>query len=257
MAIIGAILGDIIGSVYEFEEPEDSSSCELFPTGAEFTDDTVMTLAIKKAVIKGKDYDKMMRQLGNLYPDCGYGAHFMKWLHSDNPQPYKSCGNGSAMRVSYIGEHFETMDEVHRQARATALPTHNHPEGIRGAVTEAICVWMAKGGASKQEIYDYVLERYPAEKYPYAISHSMEEFKDIYTWDPLCQGSIPFAMRCFYESEDFESFMRNVLSVNCDADTIGAIGGAVAWEFYHGSGFDEEAILKKYLDDTLLELVYA
>ena len=135
------------------------------------------------------------------------------------------------MRVSFVGEYYDDFDEMQLEAKATAAVSHNHPEGIKGAVVTATCIMMAKHGKSKQEIYDYVLREYPPEDYEYSIAYSLEELRPRYRWNETCQGSVPAAMRCFFESTDYESFMRNVISLNCDTDTFGAIAGGVAEDY--------------------------
>mgnify|MGYP001491002436 CR=1 FL=1 len=253
MAVTGAILGDIAGSRFEFYKPEnlDYLHCPLFDENHEFTDDTVMTLAVKKAIREKLDLTETIREVGRHYPDCGYGGHFVQWLFMEDPKPYNSYGNGSAMRVSFVGEYYEELADVIRVAEETAAVSHNHPEGIKGAVVTAVCIWMARHGKTKQEIYDYVAGQYPDGKYSFGIDKDMEYLARHYTWDVTCMTSVPVAMRCFYESDSFESFMRNIFRLDCDSDTLGAIGGAVAEEFYHGAGFDPEPILRKYLDQRL------
>lgn len=261
MAVKGAVLGDILGSQYEFGRPEnlDWKNVDLLTEGkARFTDDTVMLLAVKKAVLEGKDFTETMVKLGRKYPDCGFGGHFYRWVNGPDHEPYNSWGNGSAMRVAFVGEYFEDYDEMQRMAAKSAEVSHNHPEGIKGAVVTAGCVWMAKHGKSKEEIFSYVLKEYPKEKYPYSIAYSLEEMRPRYRWDVSCQGSVPAAMRCFYESHDYESFMRNIYSLPCDSDTFGAIAGGVAEEFYGGFGnVEAEKILKEYLTGELYEILTA
>ena len=255
MAVKGAIIGDILGSPYEFRRIRDYDWKTVPLTrnpAARFTDDTVMTLAIKKAILEGLDLTETMVEVGRRYPNCGYGESFYNWVNGDDHTPYGSYGNGSAMRVAFIGEYFDDYDEMQRMAEASAVVSHNHPEGIKGAVVTATCIWMTRHGKSKQEIYDYVLSEYPPESYEYSVAYSLEELRPRYKWNETCQGSVPVAMRCFFESTDYESFMRNVISLNCDTDTFGAIAGGVAEEFYHGFGeLDAEKILEKCLDDYL------
>lgn len=253
MAIIGAILGDISGSQYEFDRPKDFDwiNCELFTEKCTFTDDTVMSLAVKMAIDTGRDYAECMRALGKEYPYCGFGGMFYNWVLDDNSKPYGSYGNGSAMRVSYVADAFTDLSDVQREAEKTALVSHNHLEGIKGAVVTATCIWMAKNGKSKQEIYDYVLSEYPVEAYPWSIAKSLEEIRDDYKWNETCQGSVPVAMRCFYESDSYISFLRNVFSLPCDTDTLAAIGGGVAEEFYGKTGLKNEKIMEHYLDQRL------
>jgi type I restriction enzyme M protein len=260
MAVKGAVLGDILGSQYEFNRPRNLDWKEvplisgLRPIS--FTDDTVMTLAIKKAIAEGNDLVATMVDVGRRYPDCGYGGTFYRWILGSDHSPYNSWGNGSAMRTAYIGEAFEDYDEMQKKAAEVAAVSHDHPEGIKGAVVTATCIWMARHGNTKQEIYDYVLENYPKDEYEYSIGYTLDEMRPRYKWDVSCQGSVPAAMRCFYESTDYESFIRNIYSLHCDSDTFGAIAGGVAEEFYHGFGsVDADKILKKYLTKELLEIL--
>lgn len=259
MAVTGAVLGDISGSQFEFNKPHnvDYRHCGLFTENCTFTDDTVMTLAVKKAITEGLDLTRTMQNLGRYYPDSGYGGKFYKWVFSRYPKPYNSFGNGSAMRVSFVGEYYEDLKDVMAAAKKTAAVSHNHPEGIKGAVVTAVCIWMAKHGKSKQDIYDYVLEQYPAEDYEFGIDKDVGYLEKHYSWDVTCMNSVPAAMRCFYESDSFETFMRNIFRFDCDSDTLGAIGVAVAEEFYHGVGFDADQILKKYLDQRLYRILKA
>jgi type I restriction enzyme M protein len=255
MAVKGAVLGDILGSQYEFNRPKDLDwiNCPLISgLPMSYTDDTVMTLAIKKALVEGKDLVGTMVDVGRRYHDCGYGGTFYRWILGPVQKPYNSWGNGSAMRTSYIGEAFDDYDEMQKKAAEVASVSHNHPEGIKGAVVTSTCIWMARHGKTKQEIYDYVLEQYPVEDYQYSIGYSLDEMRPRYVWDVSCQGSVPAAMRCFYESTDYESFIRNVFSLPCDSDTFGAIAGGVAEEYYHGFGsVNADAILETYLTKYL------
>ena len=257
MAIIGAILGDIAGSQYEFQRPKnlDWKKCGLFTDNCYFTDDTVMTLATKLAVKNNIPFADSYRKLGRKYPNAGYGGMFDSWLRWNDEKPYNSFGNGSAMRCSYIGEHFNTKKEIIEWATKSADCTHNHPEGIKGAVVTSMCIYMARKGASKAEIINYVKRQYPMDFYKYSVEYELDEYRDTYRWDVTCQGSVPVAIRCFLDSEDYESFLRNVYSLPCDMDTLCAIGGGIAEEFYHGTGFDEEWLLKNYLDEDLYKIV--
>lgn len=257
MSIVGAILGDIAGSQFEFDRCEDPDKCELFTKQCDFTDDTVMSLAVKYAIDNKIPFADAMRSIGQQYQFCGYGGRFYSWIFSQSPRPYSSFGNGSAMRVSFVADYYEDLKAVQKAAKETAMPTHNHPEGIKGAVVTATCIWMVKNGKSKQEIYDYVLSEYPVDGYEYSISKNIEELIPVYKWNETCQGSVPVAMRCFYESDSFESFLRNVFRLECDTDTLAAIGGSVAEEFYKGTGFDNEKILNAYLDENLLGILRA
>lgn len=259
MSVKGAVLGDILGSQYEFGRPDDLdyANVPLIIDGkASFTDDTVMTLAIKKAILENRDLTEVMVEVGRHYPSCGYGGNFYSWVLGDVHKPYNSWGNGSAMRVAFAGEYYEDFDEMQQMAAATAAVSHNHPEGIKGAVVTATCIYMAKHGKSKQEIYDYVLAEYPTDKYKYSIDKDLNTLRKTYVWTEKCCDTVPAAMRCFYESEDYESFIRNIYSLPCDSDTFGAIAGSVAEEFYGGFGeIDADDILKNYLSDELYEIL--
>lgn len=260
MAILGAVLGDILGAQYEFDRPKDldwQNVPLLGDHGVGFTDDSVMALAIKKALDEDLDLVETMVDVGRCYPFCGYGGRFYYWIHEDNHAPYNSWGNGSAMRVAYVGEFYDDYEMMQEMAAKTAKVSHDHPEGIKGAVVTATCIWMARHGKSKEEIYDYVLKEYPAERYPFSIDKDMEYLRKHYKWTEKCSDTVPAAMRCFYESTDYESFMRNIFSFECDSDTFGAIAGGVAEEVYHGFGdLDAEGIVKEYLSEELKGILF-
>lgn len=257
MAIIGAILGDIAGSRWEFGRPSDLDweHINLFTDDCFFTDDTVLTVATKYALLNNIPFADAYHKFGNDYPNCSYGGSFDTWLNFDNKEPYNSFGNGAAMRVSPVVDLSNTHAQVISRADFSAKCTHNHPEGIKGACVTAVCGWMAKSGASKKEIEEYASKQYPNDEYRFPVSISLKELREKYRWDATCQGSVPVAIRCFLDSEDYESFVRNVLSLTCDTDTLCAIGGGIAEEFYHGTGFDEKYLLKRYLDENLYGIV--
>lgn len=260
MAILGAVLGDILGAQYEFDRPKDLDWKNVPLLGENiigFTDDSVMALAIKKALDENLDLVETMVDVGRHYPFCGFGGNFFHWILGEDHRPYNSWGNGSAMRVAYVGEFYEDYDLMQEVATKMAAVSHDHPEGIKGAVVTATCIWMAKHGKSKDDIYDYVLAEYPSESYPFSIDKDMEYLRENYIWTEKCSDTVPAAMRCFYESIDYESFMRNIFSLDCDSDTFGAIAGGVAEEFYHGFGeLDAEGIVKKYLTEELREILF-
>lgn len=259
MSIVGAILGDIAGSRWEFGRPKDLDweHIELFTDDCFFTDDTVLTVATKYALQNNVSFADAYHKFGNDYPNCSYGGSFDTWLHFNDKEPYNSFGNGSAMRVSPVVDFTETKDAVLWEATQSAMCTHNHPEGIKGAYVTALCAWMAKVGASKKEIKEYANKEYSSYKYIFPVSMSLKELREKYRWDVTCQDSVPVAIRCFLDSEDYESFIRNVLSLPCDTDTLCAIGGSIAEEFYHGTGFDEDKLLRRYLDENMYEIVKA
>lgn len=251
MAIKGAILGDIAGSQFEGMRCDSPQTCELYNENCEFTDDTVTTLAIKYAIDNNVAFKDSLKLICKDYPNCGFAGMFKRWVFSDNDQPYGSWGNGSAMRVSYIGEHFDDLEEVKQKAKESAECTHNDPEGIKGAIVTAVCIWMAKHGKNKEDIFEYVLAEYPPEQYEYSIDMDLDYLEEEYEWDVSCQGSVPVAMRCFYESDSYESFLRNVFRLECDSDTLACIGGGVAEEFYHGTGMNDDELLERYLTEDL------
>ena len=244
----GAIIGDIVGSKYEFR-PIKTKDFPFVSRGCEFTDDTVMTVAVARALLKawevavqGGDASfkailvQEMRELGCRFPGAGYGAMFDGWLGDGSPRPYNSYGNGSAMRVSPCGLIAVTLDEAIALAKASAEVTHNHPEGVRGAEAVAACILLAKTGYSKDEIRAYVEDSF------YKPLPSIEDVRPGYTFDVTCQGSVPEAIACFLESTDYEDAVRNAVSLGGDSDTQGAIAGSIAWSYYRlGRGFRDSA----------------
>jgi len=254
MAIIGAILGDIAGSQYEFPSwrPNDLDwqNCELFTDECEFTDDTVMTIATKVALDKyNGDFEKAYREFGKIYPDVGYGDMFLKWIMSNDPIMYNSFGNGSAMRVSYIGDFKNDLVSVYSLAERSARCTHGSKSGISGAVVTANTIAMANTNHTKSEIYNFTYQIYPD------VSKPLDEIRRRYVWSETCDGTVPVAIRCFLESKDYENCLRNCFSLNCDMDTMCCIAGGIAEAYYKTTGFDNEKILKKYLDDRLFKLI--
>ena len=261
MALIGSIIGDIIGSQYEFPymRPDDLDwkNCELLTDNCMFTDDTVMSIATKVAIdMRGWDdidFAGMYRKFGNDYLECGYGDMFENWITHQNAKPYQSYGNGSAMRVSYVADVNDTIYNAQQMAYESAICTHDSYGGIRGAVTTAVVSVMAKQGCTKPEIYNLVNNVYKGSIYD--CSESLEELRKRYRWSEICDGTVPVAVRCFLESEDYESCIRNCLSLPCDMDTMCCIAGGIAESFYGTTGMDNERILKKYLDEYLYNCV--
>ena len=253
----GAILGDIVGSIYEFDNIK-IKEFELFDKNCFFTDDSVMTIAIAKALMQYDHIDKnnieefkenlitIMHDIGMKYPDCGYGGHFAGWLVFGDRTPYNSYGNGSAMRVSPVGWYANTLEEAELIAKATADVTHNHPEGIKGAVSTAGAVFLARTGATIDEIKNYISEFY-------TIDFTLDEIRPIYKFNETCQETVPQAMQAFFESESFEDAIRNAISIGGDSDTLAAITGAVA-EAYYGIPDDLKETALSYLDEYLLNI---
>lgn len=227
--MIGAIAGDIIGSVYEYNNIK-SKDFPLFDVHCEFTDDTVLTVAIADAVLSGNSYVDSVRQTGRNYPHADYGGSFMQWLNSDNPGPYNSWGNGSAMRVSPVGFAFNSEDEVLNQARLTAEITHNHPEGIKGAQAVALAIYLGRNGHGKEYIRGRIKELFD-----YDLDRKLDDIRPGYSYDVTCQGTVPEAMIAFLESESYEDAIRNAVSLGGDSDTLACITGGIADAFYGGA----------------------
>ncbi|MFT3868786.1 MAG: ADP-ribosylglycohydrolase family protein [Nibricoccus sp.] len=226
--MIGAIIGDIAGSTYEFEGNKDSS-VDLFPPESNYTDDTIMTVATAHAIVRGIGFQEAYLMYGHLYPTPmgGYGSGFRAWLRQENPIPYGSWGNGSAMRVSPIGWASRNLDEALRQAANSASVTHNHPEGIKGAQATVSAIWLARNGKTKREIREHI-ER----NFEYNLSRSTDEVRLDYAFNESCQGTVPEAIIAFLASDDFEGAIRIAISLGGDADTVGCITGAIAHAFY-------------------------
>ena len=224
--LIGAIAGDIIGSIYKFN-PIKSIDFPLFKEHSGFTDDTVMTIANADWLLTGDSLSGIMLDYGNRYPRAGYEKSFYNWLQRDIPQPYNSFGNGSAMRVSAAGWLYDSMERTREVARATANVTHNHPEGIKGAEATASAIYMARNGSSKEEIKEYI-ER----EFHYDLSRTLDNIRPYYHHVESCQETVPEAIIAFLESKDFEDAVRNAVSLGGDTDTLGAITGSIAEAFY-------------------------
>jgi len=232
----GAILGDIVGSIYEFDNIK-TKEFELFDKECFFTDDSVMTIAIAEALLQAEEINEenledfkenlitVMHEIGVKYPDCGYGGHFLVWILRNKREPYNSFGNGSAMRVSSVGWYAKTLEEAELIAKATAEVSHNHPEGIKGAVATSGAIFLARTGATIDEIKKYI------SKY-YTIDFTIDKIRPVYKFNETCQETVPQAMQAFFESTSFEDAIRNAISIGGDSDTLAAITGAVAEAYY-------------------------
>ena len=233
----GAVLGDMIGSPYEFDRGNKTKDFPLFSKKCHFTDDSVMTVAVADALLRVtpdmRDEEirailvERLRAWGRKYPHAGYGGRFRYWLVAENPRPYGSYGNGSAMRVSPAGWMSEDMMEVRRFARLSAEITHNHYEGIRGAEAVASCILLARKGASKAEI-----KRYMETEFGYDLSRTIDEIRPTYHHVETCQETVPEAITAFLESTGFEDAIRTAVSLGGDTDTLGAITGSIAEAYY-------------------------
>ena len=234
----GAILGDIIGSPFEFDRGDKTKDFKLFSRRSHFTDDSVMTLAVCEALLKvGQDAAvkeiedaviSSMQSWGRRYPYEGYGGYFRHWLTARHPEPYNSFGNGSAMRVSAAGWLYNSLEKTRVVAKATANVTHNHPEGIKGAEATASAIFMARNGSSKEEIKKYI-----ENEFHYDLNRTLDEIRPSYHMDETCQRTVPEAIIAFLEAKDFEDAIRNAVSLGGDTDTLGAITGSIA-EAYFG-----------------------
>lgn len=248
--MIGAIIGDIIGSVYEWNNIK-TKDFPLFSLECFFTDDTVMTLAVAEGIMNGgtaNDFITAMKKYGRLYPNAGYGGRFSSWLFSDDSGPYNSWGNGSAMRVSPVAWVFDTISEVEQYAKISAAVTHNHPEGIKGAQATAACIFLARKGKLKKEIKEYV-----ESNYGYNLSRSLDEIRLNYSFNESCQETVPEAITAFLVSVDFEDAIRNAISLGGDSDTLAAITGSIAEAAYSLPEEIKDKALS-LLDDRLLKV---
>jgi len=224
--MIGAIAGDIIGSVYE-HRPIKTKAFPLFDPRCRFTDDSVLTVAVADSVLTGRPYLESMRDIGRRYPDAGYGGAFIHWLHSHDPRPYNSWGNGSAMRVSPVGFAFATEEEVLHQAQKTAEISHNHPEGIKGAQATALAVFLARTVHDKEKI-----RRQIGQRFDYDLDRTVDDIRPGYTFEVSCQRTVPEAIIAFLDSQSYEDALRNAVSLGGDSDTLACIAGAIAEAFY-------------------------
>ena len=249
--MIGAIAGDIIGSVYEYR-PIKTKEFPLFHPRCDFTDDTVLTVAIADAILNGTSYVDSVRRIGSRYPGAGYGASFSQWLHSANGEPYNSWGNGSAMRVSPVGFAFSTEDEVLAEAKATAEITHNHPEGVKGAQATALAVFLARTGSDKEAIRSRI-----ARQFQYDLSRTVDDIRPVYSFDVSCQGTVPEAIVAFLDSHSYEDAIRNAVSLGGDSDTLACITGGIAEAFYGGVPQRVQAKVKELLTPDLWSVTEA
>ena len=224
--MIGAIAGDIIGSVYE-HNPLKNEEFPLFSDYSRITDDTVMSLAVARAILDDGDYGKQMKSLGRIFPNAGYGGNFYLWLAEKEIRPYNSWGNGSAMRVSPIGFAFDTEGDVLREAKNSAIVSHNHPEGIKGAQAVALAVLIARQGASKEQIRKRI-----STDFKYDLDRTIDQIRPDYSFNISCQGSVPEAIVAFLDSTDFSSAIRKAVSLGGDSDTQACIAGAIAEAYY-------------------------
>ena len=252
--MLGAIAGDIIGSVYEGRKQwmlERNTDFEpLFARNARFTDDTVLTVAVADYLLNSRDLVETLKAYTNTYPRAGYGKRFKEWAFGDDDSPYNSFGNGSAMRVSPVAYAFSTLDEVLIHAKTTASVTHNHAEGVKGAQAVAAAIFLARNGESKSEI-----ARYVSGKFNYHLDDTIERIRWTYSFDSSCQGSVPQAIIAALESTDFENAVRLAVSLGGDADTLASIAGAIAEALYGGVPSKIADAATATLDDHLTSIL--
>lgn len=248
----GAILGDIIGSPYEFDMGSKTKDFPLFSDKSHFTDDTVITIAVAEAFMGAPEDEGIIRQRlvaamqkwGHRYPRAGYGLRFLDWLDCDDPQPYNSFGNGSAMRVSPCAWAVDSLEKVERLAKWSAEVTHDHPDAIKGAQAVAAAIFLARTGAQKAQIRQYIEEKY------YDLRFTLDEIRPGYSFDVSCEGSVPQAIVSFLEAEDFADAIRNAISLGGDGDTQACIAGAIA-EAYYGIPEELQEQVFDFVDETL------
>ena len=255
--MLGAIIGDIVGSRFEWDNNR-SKDFDFLSYTCSVTDDSIMSLAIAKALMEsaadyadlGQAAVRCMQEVGRPYPHCGYGGMFRQWMYSDDPKPYSSFGNGAAMRVSACGFAASSIEEAIMLSSRVTEVTHNHPEGIKGAEATTVAIWLARQGQNILEIRDYINEHY------YPMNFTLDGIRDTYKFNETCQETVPQAIMAFLESTDFEDAIRNAISIGGDSDTIAAITGGIAEAFYgiptnirkHALTFLDERLLKILLD---------
>jgi len=247
--LLGAIAGDIIGSPYEHTAHK-SVEFPLFSARSQFTDDSVLTIAIADAILNKKTYQSAILEWAPRYPHAGYGGYFRSWMVASDPQPYNSFGNGSAMRVSPVGWAFDSVEDVLRQAEASAAPTHNHPEGIKGAQATALAVYLARTGGSKEAIRLDLSARFD-----YDLSRTIAQIRPDYRYNETCQQTVPEALIAFFDSHSFEDAIRLAVSLGGDADTLAAITGAVAEAFYGGVPLDIAREVHRRLPEKFTQVI--
>ena len=254
--MIGAIIGDIAGSRFEFDNYR-AKDFELFTKECFPTDDSIMTVAVGKAILDcNGDYGDLsaraigcMQELGRPYPCCGYGGSFYHWIYGDDPQPYHSFGNGAAMRVSAVGFAARNAGEVKALSRAVTAISHDHPEGLKGAESVAMAIFLARQSKTKAEIRGYIEQNY------YKIGFTLDEIRGTYEFNETCQNTVPQAFEAFFEAKDFEDAIRNAVSVGGDSDTLAAIAGGIA-EAYFGVPYAIRKKAESYLDNDTFRPIY-
>ncbi len=253
--LLGAIIGDVAGSRFEWDNHRDKEF-ELFAFGCEPTDDSIMTLAVARALLETREdrsrlvpcVIRQMQHMGRRYPNAGYGARFGQWLDARDPKPYNSYGNGAAMRISACAQAAASLAEAKQLAADVTAVTHNHPEGMKGAEAVTVAIFLAREGKPKEEIRKAVEDGY------YKLDFKLDDIRDSYQFDETCQGSVPQALEAFFEGTGFEDTIRNAISIGGDSDTIAAIAGSVAEAYYGVPEAVRQAVLP-YLDTEMRRIV--
>ncbi|MBA4388985.1 MAG: hypothetical protein C0404_13470 [Verrucomicrobia bacterium] len=247
--MLGAIAGDVIGSVFEWV-PTKRTDFSLFHLMSAYTDDTVLTVAVAEAILTDGDYCRAIKSFARRHPLRGYGGRFTMWMMSPSTEPYNSFGNGSAMRVSPVGFAFDSEEKVLDEAKRSAEVTHNHPEGIKGAQAAALAILMARKGVDKAAI-----KRELSGRFGYDLDRTLAEIRPAYRFDVTCQGSVPEAIIAFLESDSYEDAVRKAISLGGDADTQACITGGIAEAFHKGVPAEIAANVRKRLPDDFVEIV--
>ena len=247
--MIGAICGDVLGSIYEFDNYKNTDFI-LFNKSCRYTDDTVLTIATADCLLNKGDFAQYYKKYFLDYPDRGYGSNFKEWAESSSWAPYNSWGNGSAMRVSSVGFAFNSLEFVLINSKKSAKVTHNHPEGIKGSQAVAAAIFMAKNDFSKKDIKEFI-----ENKFYYNFDKSIDEIRSSYSFDESCQGSVPQAITAFLESDGFEDAIRKAISIGGDSDTIACIAGGIAEAYYGGVPEEISKFVLSKLDKKFLNVI--
>jgi len=246
--MIGAIVGDVVGSVYEWNNIK-TKEFKFFGFDCFFTDDSILTIALADSIMTGTPYENNLREFYFAYPHGGYGGSFHTWAQNPNSKPYNSWGNGAAMRISPVGYAYDDLDTVLQKAKEFTEITHNHPEGIKGGQSTAACIFLARTGSSKNDIKEYV-----EKTFNYDLSRHVDEIRPDYSFDVSSQGTVPQAIRAFLDSSDFEDAIRTAVSLGGDTDTLSCITGGIAEAFYGTVPDTIQQSVYLILDDRLGEI---
>lgn len=246
--MIGALVGDIVGSIYERNNIK-TTDFPLFQPRCHFTDDSVLTVALADAILSDTPYELKLREYFGRYPAAGYGRGFRAWAENQHPGPYKSCGNGAGMRISPAGWAYDTLEEVLEKAKKFTAVTHDHPEGIKGGQAVAAAIFLGRTGSGKHEIRTYI-----EKNFAYDLSMNCDQIRPEYRFDGTAQGTVPQALMAFLDSSDFENAIRLAISLGGDSDTLACITGSIAEAFYGGVPLHIQTQALDFLDEPLLQI---